>query len=194
MGFWDKVGQAEVQEYGKYLPQGSYDVEISRVFENNGFKGQCLVVTFTILSSNSPDVHEGEEYSNVFTFGGTYGHLSFGKAKAFVMALFGVDHRSDYAKEVVSPKAGKIIERAISASNPLAGFKAHVEGVKKKEFTETQWHPFVREDYKFPNLDAFLSGAASPPPPPPLGKPANLPAGWELPDGRWYNGKAWVGP
>ena len=85
----DKLVNASASKGGQFITDGDYVMEIEKVVFDETFKGSCFIVELKVLESSGPTAAKvGSHLSWVQNI---TKHLSaLGNAKAFVLALFGV--------------------------------------------------------------------------------------------------------
>lgn len=160
MGIYGKVATAKPTKGGNWFKKGRYRVKVTAVksIESQEDSTPFYVIETNVLESNNPDIHVGDERSQVIDMTTANGP---GNVKVFIAAASGVDPVMDDAtakvekvwSEVLGQESSleEICELSFSKDNPLGGDELELECVevptRAKEnkpaglFTKHNWIP-----------------------------------------------------
>jgi hypothetical protein len=146
--------KAQIFEKGNPLPEGAFDLEVTRVLSKRTRKGDAFIVEFKVLDAyGNPKVNIGEKRTWFQKLTDT--DIAFPSIKEFVVATLGLDKTQEADKKTIDTEVGPqlkgIVDTAVDAgSKPDAGLngsKVHVNTFKKKtqkdtDFTVHDWSPY----------------------------------------------------
>ena len=146
MGSFTGIGEAKVGAGGVYFLEGTYQVEVLKVFTmRSRQKDDLFIVECRILESENEKRPAGTKASWVVSF---KHDSALGNIKGFVAAANGIDPNDD--ERVTAEVTEEAVEMAVSDDNPLQGLTmglvcTMVSTKAGNPFTRHDWEPVTAE-------------------------------------------------